>query len=311
MSDKRNGEKSGGAAVKILTGAIMSGAALGLIYLNTLSLYVYDIIIYLASVFALFEMTKALDGLKIKQPDRFRLTVIKPPLILAAAATLISMLLIRDNVGLLGAALLGISLISVLSGGIVYVINPKVAFSDFSATVTTLIYPFFFLSAAYLINHTGGSFLLLFTLLIALMTDTCAYFTGRIFNGIFHGNTKKLIPRVSPNKTVAGAVGGVIGCVLISVLYWFLIERSGVIDLKYTMSDVISADGAWILAAYVLIALFGSAVSQFGDLFASRIKRECGIKDFGSLIPGHGGVIDRVDAVMFSIAAVYIVTVIF
>jgi len=276
----------------------MAAVALTLIWLNTYTLYVYDALLFIASAYALYEMASAFGKQGYK--------VIKAPLI-AAAAALYPAILFFGTGGLTAVVLL-----CFVTGGIIYVLRDDITFKDFLATVASLAYPLIFLSAGYLLNHAGGSFLLLFALLIALITDTGAYFVGRTANAITKNTAKKLIPRVSPKKTVAGAIGGVVVCAAVIILYWYLIEYGGgVIDLGYKLQDVISVSDAWVLPAYILIALAASVISQLGDLFASRIKRECGIKDFGNLIPGHGGVIDRVDAVMFVIAAVYAVTVIF
>jgi phosphatidate cytidylyltransferase len=108
---------------------------------------------------------------------------------------------------------------------------------------------------------------------ISFSTDVFAYLTGKLFG------KKKLAPKISPNKTIEGSLGELIFCTTISALFAFL-----------TGLDVIYV--TWIGA-------LGSIVAQCGDLFASSIKRYCGIKDFGKLIPGHGGILDRFDSVMF------------
>ncbi|MDR2047325.1 MAG: phosphatidate cytidylyltransferase, partial [Clostridiales bacterium] len=85
----------------------------------------------------------------------------------------------------------------------------------------------------------------------------------------------------------------------------------GVINIGYGISDAIDLENVHALVRYLVLGLVCSVISQFGDLFASRIKRECGIKDFGKVIPGHGGIIDRIDSVMFSLAAVYLAVTFF
>ena len=94
----------------------------------------------------------------------------------------------------------------------------------------------------------------------------------------------KLTP-VSPKKSVEGSIGGVLGAVVFSLIYTYCINRFGNIDMSYTTIVGIS------------IAL--SILAQIGDLAASSIKRYAGIKDFGDLIPGHGGMLDRIDSILF------------
>jgi len=122
--------------------------------------------------------------------------------------------------------------------------------------------------------------------IISWGTDTFAYFTGRFFG------KKKLYPRVSPKKTMEGAIGGIIGSVIINYIFVYLYIKD-------------------ILAIIIIISLFGSMLSQLGDLLASKIKRTCGIKDFGKLLPGHGGILDRFDSSIVTIPFVYYVIHVF
>ena len=123
--------------------------------------------------------------------------------------------------------------------------------------------------------HNDGPGWLLLALLVVWATDTGAYFAGRAFG------KRKLAPRISPNKTVAGLVGGAVLGVLVALV------------------------GAWILGAsasqlplVALVALLTVLFSVVGDLFESLLKRHVGVKDSGTLIPGHGGVMDRGDSVL-------------
>lgn len=131
-----------------------------------------------------------------------------------------------------------------------------------------------------------GTALLAFPLTLTWMGDTLAYFGGRAFG------RRKLIPSVSPAKTVEGALSGVIGATIVGALYAHFIF------------------GAWLgvpLGAGLgaLIGLVVSPIAQIGDLVESLLKREAGVKDSGTLLPGHGGVLDRFDALFFSIPVTY------
>ena len=125
----------------------------------------------------------------------------------------------------------------------------------------------------------GGKYLYYICFLGAWITDIFAYFCGRAF-----GN-HKLIPDVSPKKTVEGSVGGTVFCILVMVIFGFVVEK---------LVPEISANLLIFAVAGVLIAV----VSQIGDLSMSVIKRKYGVKDYGFLFPGHGGVLDRFDSVI-------------
>ena len=124
-----------------------------------------------------------------------------------------------------------------------------------------------------------GKFIYLIPFVFGWVTDTFAYFTGRVFG------KHKLIPAVSPKKTVEGAIGGAVCCAIVSVVYGFVIGKH--------------FEG--VAPNYIVLALCGliiAVVSQIGDLVMSAIKRQYGIKDYGKLLPGHGGLLDRFDSCM-------------
>ena len=113
---------------------------------------------------------------------------------------------------------------------------------------------------------------------IAFTCDTGAYFSGRFFG------KHKLAENVSPHKTVEGGIGGIICSLLCTALYgWILIVCGYTVDML----------------SLALFALLGSVISQLGDLTFSAIKRQYGIKDFGNILPGHGGVLDRFDSIYY------------
>lgn len=114
----------------------------------------------------------------------------------------------------------------------------------------------------------------------AWSTDTFAYFTGKFIG------KHKLIPNVSPKKTVEGSIGGVVGSMLVCVVYLMIV------------SLIYKSSSSWLLEG-MIIGLIGGGFSQLGDLVASAIKRDTGIKDFGKIFPGHGGFLDRFDSVIF------------
>ncbi|MDD4725630.1 MAG: phosphatidate cytidylyltransferase [Tissierellia bacterium] len=116
--------------------------------------------------------------------------------------------------------------------------------------------------------------------IIAFGTDTCAYFAGNMFG------KKKLSPEISPNKTVEGSIGGIFGSVILTLIYSVLVDIS-------------------LISEVIILTLFTSIIAQIGDLIASKIKRITGIKDYGNLIPGHGGILDRFDSIILTAPVVY------
>lgn len=129
---------------------------------------------------------------------------------------------------------------------------------------------------------SGGQYLYLLAFIGAWVTDSFAYFCGLLLG---RGGKHKLIPDVSPKKTVEGAIGGTVFCVLALLLFGFIVEK-------------INPD---VQANYLIFAVSGvfvAVVAQIGDLSMSVIKRTFGIKDYGKIFPGHGGMLDRFDSVI-------------
>lgn len=124
-----------------------------------------------------------------------------------------------------------------------------------------------------------GQYFFLLIFVAAWITDTFAYFTGFFFG------KHKLCPKISPKKTIEGALGGTIFCVIAFVVYAIIISKINP-ELKPNF------------IGFAIVGLIMSVLSQTGDLLASVIKRTYGIKDYGNLFPGHGGVLDRFDSVL-------------
>ena len=135
-----------------------------------------------------------------------------------------------------------------------------------------------------LMEHGGG--LVMIPLVAAFCSDSAALFAGMALG------RHKLAPRVSPKKTVEGAVGGLLGGMLGMVVF----------RIVFFLVTEVQLHIAWCL----LLGLVGAAMGQLGDLSFSAIKRECGIKDYGRLLPGHGGVLDRFDSVIFTAPVVWL-----
>lgn len=160
----------------------------------------------------------------------------------------------------------------------------------FSGIVIFCFYSFIRLKEMLPVEEYGydAIFFILLILCFAWGGDTCAYFAGRAFG------KHKLCPVVSPKKTVEGAVGGVLGsmaagCVL-TLAYSLLSAKYNVISIQVQPKHYLVLLGMGAVA---------SVLGILGDLFASSVKRQVGIKDYGTIFPGHGGILDRFDSVMF------------
>lgn len=160
---------------------------------------------------------------------------------------------------------------------LVFVFNKKIDIKKISEIIFIGAYVVFFMYHMMLMNNTPYVWLVY---IIAFGSDTFAYFTGKFFG------RHKLYPEVSPNKTIEGAIGGIIGCTILSLIYFDYLR----------------------INKYIYIIIFSVSASIFsmvGDLAASKIKRENGVKDFGNMLPGHGGILDRFDSVLFVAPTVY------
>lgn len=175
---------------------------------------------------------------------------------------------------------------------VMIVYNDKIKFITIAyAMVCTCLITLGMTSILRLSAYMGGYISFSFVVIVGIswVSDAGAYFAG-----VSLGRTK-LCPNISPNKTVEGFIGGIVAGSIISLI----------IGLVYSLiySDVNNFN----YLALFLVGLFGSLVSVLGDLTFSLVKRYCGIKDYGSIFPGHGGMLDRFDSVIFVAPLVYMV----
>ena len=141
-----------------------------------------------------------------------------------------------------------------------------------------LLVPYLLSSVVRILNMENGRLIVAVPFLLAFLPDSGAYFAGRYFG------KHKLAPVISPKKTVEGAIGAGIVAVLGMLLYAFIMDVAFTVEVSYT--------------AALIYGVLGAAADVFGDLMFSSIKRQTGIKDYGNLIPGHGGILDRFDSMM-------------
>ena len=170
---------------------------------------------------------------------------------------------------------------------LIYVVRfPAYHISRLSDTIFCFLYAPVCLSFLCLIRDLEYGEWFVWLPFLAWVSDTFAYFSGRAFG------KRKLCPKLSPHKTIAGSVGGFLGAVVLAGLYGYFL---------YTYTPY----NERVIWACLTIGFACGIFSQLGDLLASGIKRDRGIKDYGKLIPGHGGIMDRFDSVIFITPIVY------
>lgn len=159
---------------------------------------------------------------------------------------------------------------------------PRTSLSDVTFNLLAFLYTIVLLSHLYMLRQlSGGLGLTFLTIFLVWATDTGAYLVGRGFG------RHLLAPQVSPKKTIEGSLGGIGLSIIVAVLYWYLFAETSSV------------------ATYLLMAVIVGISAQIGDLFESALKRSAGVKDSGTLIPGHGGILDRFDSLIFAIPLVY------
>lgn len=249
---------------RMLTGIIgLPIVALILIFGNK---YVIDVLFALIAIVAIYEYFDSFKGFK---PVKW---------LGYLACLLIAFLHVIPKEYLIHT--LGISISTIITVLFIKVIatNMKTSISDIMITFFGICYITFFLSFVPLLyGMENGKYLVWFILIAAWGTDTCAYFVGVKFG-------KHKFSKVSPKKSIEGCIGGTIGSAIIALIYTFAINKFAGLNISYL----------YIIPIGILLSI----LSQIGDLSASTIKRTAGIKDFGNIIPGHGGLLDRIDSII-------------
>lgn len=236
---------------------------------------VFAVAVALLAAIGVFEMIGCI-GL------RGKLEVLLPSLIIAFAVPIMSRYIVKLNgkisyclaviTAVLFIYMYYLMVLAVVSKGTKSIMDMALVF------LTTAYISIGFASVLMLRDLPHGQFLYLLVFIGAWVTDGAAYFVGRAFG------KHKLIPDVSPKKTVEGAIGGSIFCALSFLAY-------GLVVAHFSDSTVNAVE-------IIIAGLIISVISQFGDLIASLIKRHYGIKDYGKIFPGHGGVMDRFDSII-------------
>lgn len=261
---------------RILSGAILIVFLAAVVVFNHSFPLALNIAVALISALAVYELIKAMGMHR-------RYSLVLPSLLTAAAVPLF---LTQE----IGFVIYGLFTAAVFCAFIAS--HKKTSFQQIAVVYSMVVMIPMGLSSLITLRQMGerhGMFYVLVAILAAWVADAGAYFAGTFFG------KHKLCPQISPKKTVEGAVGGAVVNMLVMLLFGFLFQ--------YALYHSAAAVNFVVLAG---IGLFGSMVSILGDLSFSLIKRSCNIKDFGQVIPGHGGILDRFDSVIFTAPFVYI-----
>lgn len=267
----------------ITSGVILAVMICVLLVSNTI---IYPLVLALLSLCAMFELLRVIDYHK-----KFEVSI--PAYCIASGVPILSFyarnMSYERFVIVVGTSFFGfliyLFVISIMEGG-------KFRFSGISSVFVSVLYITACFTALCLVRYmTNGLFNLGLVLIAAWITDIFAYLIGSVFG------KHKLIPKVSPKKTVEGSVGGTVCATLGALLYGFIVSLVTNLVPNYL---VLAVAGAIL-----------SVISQIGDLVASLIKREYGVKDYGNLLPGHGGIMDRFDSIIaVSIALLFICNIV-
>ena len=259
----------------------------------------FDALIWFFAVMGTFEMTRALKE-KITKAEQICTWLFA--IICIPSCSLFESVLFGGGYGVEAAAVCFLAFaVAVLS--LLVAKHEETSLESVGVTLLSGVYPTMLLCVLSLCNHfDGGAALskyafnsnlaILFIFGVSPVADSLAYVFGRLLKGKF---PKKMAPVVSPNKTVVGGIGGLFGGVLAGVVLYF--AYNGVCG---------SFDKAYLfLPVYLGVGLVSAIATAWGDLIESCVKRKVGLKDMGKIMPGHGGVLDRIDGTLFASIVVY------
>ncbi|MBR1867466.1 MAG: phosphatidate cytidylyltransferase [Clostridia bacterium] len=262
---------------RTLTSIVIVGLIVGFLFLRTIDVRLFDIFLWGMALFGTFELQRAYGSRTTKFHKILALVycvVIYPAYVLT----------VPYGRAYIIAILIGFALIAISS----LVFSHKDAtIEGIGLTLLSFVYPTALLILISELSHQGHQGALILAFVISPCTDAAAYIVGSLLKG------PKLCPKISPNKTISGAIGGVIVGILSSVAVYLVFGNtiwSFALDCAY----------------YAFIGLVCSLLTIFGDLVESQIKRKLQVKDMGKLLPGHGGVLDRIDGLLFSSTALYV-----
>ncbi len=283
--------------VRSITSVFVVAVTLLFFLLRGISVRFFDLFIYIIALMCAYEMLRALKDSITKQQKvlSFCYSILILPCIVfayqyALAATILYI-----------AVVFVFSLFHEKSSSIEKI--SKTVFSMFYPTGFFMVFAFINAFASiYAIEDYFALFILVLIFACSSLTDVCAYLVGSAIGG------KKLCPNISPKKTISGAIGGIVGGICTALIVYYIFNACGCNVFKYIAPKLLI--NAHPIVKSIIIAVIGgifAVVGEVGDLAESLVKRRLDIKDMGNILPGHGGILDRFDSIMFVSLIAYII----
>lgn len=263
--------------------------------------FYFDGLLYAFAVLGTFEMLRA---------TKEKTTKAERGAVYAFTAITIPAVAVGEYFKGCGLAVVGgaFFVLAVVLLSLLVVRHEETSLEGLGVALLSAVYPTFLLALMVLANHAvapaalekfgfDGRLLILFVFVVSPCADSIAYLFGKFLRKYF---PKKMTPVLSPNKTVIGGIGGLVGGMLgAAALYFIYNALAGSYDQMHI----------W-LPVYIGLGLVGAVATAFGDLVESCIKRKLALKDMGNIMPGHGGVLDRLDSAFFSTIVAYLAYII-
>jgi phosphatidate cytidylyltransferase len=281
---------------RTLTGIAMAGFLFLVIWLASFSHFVFDMLVLAVGAVSSYEIYAAVKkaDTRIEGKKGYNISIVS---IVLAVVTSYPLCYFFGYLGLFFCFI-----ISVLCAFVIFIFDDKKTFNDFAVNIFAVVYPTILLSIVYILNNNYGMIPVLLAIGISTVSDAAAYFIGSALG------KKKIFPKISPKKTYAGCIGGVLGGALGGIIVYLIFELGGFpTHTLFTFTALFNGNKASAVVLYVVIGAIMAVFSEIGDLAASRVKRQVGIKDYGKMLGSHGGMMDRIDSILFSISAMGII----
>lgn len=269
---------------RLITGAVLVAVVVGFFCLRLVDVALFSILVAMLIIVGTYELSSKL--FIFKYADGVRKIDTNGTSVTQFCLTMVSAFVIVPAYQIFGAITLSSVIFSELLVTTIVALIGKRGFDGVKKGCLSAIYPKVLLASLLFTNVLANNalFALILTFIVSACTDTFAYIVGSLLKG------PKLCPKISPNKTISGAIGGSFGGVIATIALYFIVPP--VTNILYD----------WII--FVVLGVVCSVLTQVGDIFESHIKRSIGVKDMGNILPGHGGVLDRVDGTMFASLAI-------
>jgi len=255
----------------VISGAVVAVIMVSALFIGDWYLYLLCLGISLAGIYELYKVVGIQNNIMG---------------FLGYLTTILYYICVKQNIENFDMLILVFAFMAIMT---VYVMTfPQYNTSQMMTAFVGIVYISLFISYIYKIRLLNdGIYVIWLVFVTSWINDTFAYFTGVLFG------KHKMVPKLSPKKTWEGAVGGIFVSTVVGFAYGYLVSGR--------MSEMLLHP----VYTFGIATFAGAILSIIGDLAASAIKRNYGIKDYGSLIPGHGGILDRFDSVLFTAPAVY------